>query len=135
MSFRVHAHENSWSSQMTSLRRVALKALTAVLSLSGFMACTTSARDVNLARLVERSHMTMGSELRVMIWTADEAGATFASDAVFREFDRLEALMTVWRDDSDIARLNRAAGEHPVQISPEVREVLRVARQVSEWTG
>ena len=107
----------------------------AVLCLSGVVACTTSARDVSQARLVDRSHMTMGSELHVMIWTADQAGATLASDGVFREFDRLDALMTVWRDDSEIARLNRAAGEHAVPIGPEVREVLRVARQVSEWTG
>jgi thiamine biosynthesis lipoprotein len=78
--------------------------------------------------------MTMGSELRVMIWTADEVGAASASEAVFHEFDRLEALMTVWRDDSDIQRLNAAAGDHPVRVSPEVREVLRVAREVSDWT-
>jgi FAD:protein FMN transferase len=79
--------------------------------------------------------MTMGSELHVMIWTADQAGATSASEAVFREFDRLEALMTVWSEDSEISRLNRAAGDHAVPVGPDVREVLRVARQVSEWTG
>lgn len=78
--------------------------------------------------------MTMGSELRVMVWTAHEVGAASASEAVFREFDRLEALMSVWRTGSDIDRLNAAAGEHPVRVSPEVRDVLRVARQVSEWT-
>src|SRR2546425_3620667 len=43
--------------------------------------------------------------------------------------------MSVWRDGSDIQRLNAAAGDHPVRVSPEVREVLGVARQVSDWTG
>lgn len=76
----------------------------------------------------------MGSELRLTAWTADEAPALSAFDSVFGEFDRLEALMSVWRESSDIERLNRAAGEHPVPVSIEVREVLRVARQVSEWT-
>ena len=42
--------------------------------------------------------------------------------------------MSVWREGSDILRLNAAAGEHPVAVSPDVREVLRIARQVSEWT-
>ena len=42
--------------------------------------------------------------------------------------------MSVWREGSDIQRLNAAAGEHPVPVSPEVREVLRIAHQVSEWT-
>jgi thiamine biosynthesis lipoprotein len=97
-------------------------------------ACTTTAKDAHPAALVERSHMTMGSELTVTIWTADETSAASASEAVFHEFDRLEALMTVWREDSDIQRLNRAAGDHPVRVSPEVREVLTAARRVSELT-
>jgi thiamine biosynthesis lipoprotein len=79
--------------------------------------------------------MTMGTEVTVTAWTADEAGATAAFDAVFTEFDRLDGLMSVWRAGSDITRLNAAAGEHPVAVSADVREVLGVARQVSEWTG
>jgi thiamine biosynthesis lipoprotein len=77
----------------------------------------------------------MGSELRLTAWTADEAAAAAAFDAVFLEFDRLDRLMSVWIDGSDIVRLNAAAGEHPVPVSPDVREVLLIARQVSEWTG
>jgi thiamine biosynthesis lipoprotein len=77
----------------------------------------------------------MGSELRLTAWTGDETSTLSAFDAVFQEFDRLEALMTVWRETSDIERLNAAAGEHPVPVSAEVREVLGIAHQVSEWTG
>ena len=42
--------------------------------------------------------------------------------------------MTVWRDASDIARLNAAAGDHPVAVSPETRDVLHIANQISEQT-
>ena len=77
----------------------------------------------------------MGSELRLAAWTADAAAAASAFDAVFSEFDRLESMMSVWREGSDISRLNAAAGLQPVAVSPEVREVLRTARQISEWTG
>src|SRR5262249_56791747 len=76
----------------------------------------------------------MGTEVRLTAVLSDEAAAASAFDEVFREFDRLEALMTVWRDESEIARLNREAGLHQVPVSPEVREVLLIARQVSEWT-
>jgi thiamine biosynthesis lipoprotein len=86
-------------------------------------------------RLVERTHATMGTEVTVTAWTADETAAIAAFAAVFAEFDRLDALMSVWRDGSDVTRLNEAAGQHAVAVSPEVREVLAVARQVSEWTG
>jgi thiamine biosynthesis lipoprotein len=77
----------------------------------------------------------MGADLRVAAWTDDEAEAVSAFGAVFAEFDRLDALMSIWRDGSDVQRLNAAAGEGPVSISPEVRDVLLVARRVSEWTG
>ena len=77
----------------------------------------------------------MGSELRLTAYTADEAAANRAFDEVFREFERLEALMSVWRPGSDVLRINAAAGERAVAVSPEVRETLRAARQISEWTG
>ena len=76
----------------------------------------------------------MGSDLRLSAWTA-EAGTPAAFDDVFREFDRLEALMTVWRESSDVQRINAAAGREPVAVSPDTLAVLRQARQVSEWTG
>lgn len=77
----------------------------------------------------------MGTELRVTVWTVDDARAVAGVSAVFNEFDRLDAMMSVWKDGSDILRLNAAAGEHPVPVSPETREVLRIAHQISEQTG
>jgi len=77
----------------------------------------------------------MGSELHLTAWTSDEATATAAFEAVFAEFDRLDGLMSVWRDGSDIVRLNAAAGVAPVPVSRDVREVLLDARQIGEWTG
>jgi thiamine biosynthesis lipoprotein len=76
----------------------------------------------------------MGSELRLSAWTTDETAARAAFEEVFKEFDRLEGLMSVWRKGSDVLRLNAAAGGDPVAVSPEVLEVLGLARQVSEWT-
>jgi thiamine biosynthesis lipoprotein len=76
----------------------------------------------------------MGTELTVSVWTTDDPRADVAIAAVFSEFDRLEGLMSVWKAGSDIARLNAAAGERAVPISVETREVLRIARQISEQT-
>jgi thiamine biosynthesis lipoprotein len=76
----------------------------------------------------------MGTELKVSIWTGDAAQADAGIAAVFGEFDRLDALMSVWKDGSDIARLNAAAGEHAVPIGPDTQAVLRLANQISEET-
>ena len=86
-------------------------------------------------RLVERTAAAMGSDLNLTAPAADESSANAAFDAVVREFDRLDALMSVWRPDSDVLRINEGAGTRAVRVSPEVREALHVARQVSEWTG
>jgi thiamine biosynthesis lipoprotein len=77
----------------------------------------------------------MGTELRVTVWSTDDVGAEAAVRMVFSEFDRLDAMMSVWKDGSDILRLNAAAGERAVPVSPETREVLRIAHQISEQTG
>ncbi len=76
----------------------------------------------------------MGTELRLTAWTADEPAALAAFDAVFKEFERLEALMSVWRPGSDVLRINAAAGERAVPVGTDVRDALKIARQVSEWT-
>jgi len=86
------------------------------------------------AHLVEHTHQTMGTELRVTLWTGDDVRAAAATAAVFREFDRLDAMMSVWKDGSDIVRLNAAAGRAAVPISPETRDVLHIAREISEQT-
>jgi FAD:protein FMN transferase len=86
------------------------------------------------AEIVERSRVSMGSEVHLTAWTSDERVATAAFEAVFDEFDRLDALMSVWKEGSEVERLNRAAGQMPVPIGSEMREVLSMARLASEWT-
>ena len=87
------------------------------------------------ARLVSASRLSMGSTLILTAWTADEPAAKAAFDEVFGEFTRFEQLMSTWIADSDVSRVNREAGVRPVPVSAEVRDVLKTARQMSEWTG
>jgi thiamine biosynthesis lipoprotein len=86
------------------------------------------------AALVHRSHMTMGSPLELSAWTADGPRAVAAFEQAFREVDRLDAMMSVWKPGSEVLQVNAAAGDHPVRVSPEMIEVLDIAHQVSEWT-
>jgi thiamine biosynthesis lipoprotein len=86
-------------------------------------------------RLVSRTHETMGTEVRVTAWTADERQASDAFAAVFAEFDRLDAMLSVWKPGSDVLRINAAAGEHAVQVSAETIEVLQAAHTIGGWTN
>src|SRR5262245_26169013 len=61
-------------------------------------------------QLVTRERLEMGSSLQITAWTVDEPGAVGAFEAVFAEFDRLDRMMSVWKEGSEIERLNRNAG-------------------------
>lgn len=105
-----------------------------LVGLSMLVGCGGTSSPGTAAHVVERSHVTMGTEVELTAWTADDVRAEAAFTAVFGEFDRLDAMMSVWKDGSDVLRLNAAAGDHAVPVSPETREVLRIARQVSDQT-
>jgi thiamine biosynthesis lipoprotein len=102
------------------------------LSVAIVTACGPSATTPR--HLVERTYTTMGSPLRISAWTADDSATVAAFEQVLTEFDRLDNLLSVWKPDSDVVKINQAAGDHPVSVGPETIEVLRAARQVSEWT-
>jgi thiamine biosynthesis lipoprotein len=125
-------HEPGVMMDLCNFTRIIAAAVACLIS-----GCTAARTDVPRAgseRLVERSRPAMGTELRLTAWTADETKALGAFETVFDEFDRLEQILSHWRDGSDVQRLNAAAGKHPVSVGTEIRDVLRNARQVSEWT-
>jgi len=85
-------------------------------------------------RLVERSRVSMGSQLTLTAWASDEAKAVETFEQVFREFDRLENLLSVWKDGSDVVRMNKNAGITPVPVSQDTITVLREAGEASALT-
>jgi FAD:protein FMN transferase len=76
----------------------------------------------------------MGSSVELSAWTANEAEAVAAFEGAFAEFDRLDRVLSVWKGDSDVVRVNAAAGRGPVEVSRDTLVVLRQAIQASEWT-
>lgn len=103
----------------------------ATLILAG---CSAGPSQSAGARPIERVGLAMGSELRVRVFTADPDSARSAIDAVFAEFDRLDRLLSVWRDGSDVQRINGAAGVDAITVSEDTIAVLKTAQQISEWT-
>jgi len=109
--------------------------LCATVALWLITACTKPSPSSPAPHLVEQTFLSMGTELRLTTWTANKSSANAAFEAVFQEMDRLEALLSNWRPTSDVELLNAAAGKHPIRVSSDLRDVLRTAHQVSEWTG
>jgi thiamine biosynthesis lipoprotein len=76
--------------------------------------------------------VVMGTFSRIVAIAADEATARTCIAAACAEQDRIEALMSYHRADSELARMNREAADRPVAVSKDTFEVLREARRFSE---
>jgi thiamine biosynthesis lipoprotein len=93
-----------------------------------------AAAPARAARFATRNGSAMGTEVRISVYTDDEPGALRAADAAFAEIRRIEALMTTWRDDSEVSRVNAQAGVQPVRVSDELLEVLDMAEKAARWS-
>ena len=111
------------STAMRTRRFSARGRVPALLCLAVVTACSTP-DDPDGDRLAERVGLAMGSELKVQALTSDPAAAGAAFAAVFAEFDRLDASLSVWKDGSDVLRVNAAAGVQPVSVGSDLIEVL-----------
>lgn len=68
----------------------------------------------------------MGTQMEIRLAAADAAQAERAFSAAFDAIDRVDRLMSHYKPDSDVSRLNRAAGR-PVAVAPETAACLRSA--------
>lgn len=76
----------------------------------------------------ERRLGLMGTELEVRVEAASRDAALAASEVAVRALEAAEARLSTWRDDSELARLNRAPAGTPVQLSPRLAAELRGVR-------
>lgn len=76
----------------------------------------------------------MGTEVSVYLWSDDpEAGLT-ALEAVFQEADRIDRLMSTYKDDSEISRINREAADGPVRPGEELFQLIERSLEISVLT-
>lgn len=113
-------------------------ALAAVLGLAGFAqpgAAVGPAPAPSSAMVsVERARWLMGTLCTVVVEHRDRAAALGALTAALDEIDRLEVVMSSWREDSELARLNRSAAAGPVACTAELAAVLDSALVLARQT-
>jgi len=64
-----------------------------------------------------------------------EAAARRATEAAYKEVDRLVAILSEWQPDSEVSRVNAAAGGAPVPVGPETFAVVQKAIEIGALTG
>ncbi len=108
------------------MKRIAIALIAAALL--GLAGC---ARQV----AVQRTEPVMGTDVTITVVAPTTKEGEEAIDAAMEEIKRIDRMMSLYRDDSEITRVNRAAGEHAVQVSPEMIDVVEEARKASELSG
>ena len=83
--------------------------------------------------MIVRSRPYMGTVFRISAY-GPPAEAEEAIAAAFREIDRLEHVLSEWREDSEISRINQQAGVAPVRVSDDVFAVVEAGLNVSRWS-
>jgi thiamine biosynthesis lipoprotein len=83
-------------------------------------------------RWFSRDEAIMGTAIRVELWGDDRESAEAAIDAVMDEMHRIDALMSPYKESSELSRINRDAARKPVEVSAELFELLARSIAFSE---
>lgn len=95
------------------------------------MAGTGAAPQESSSAPVSRARYLMGTVCEAVVYGNGAAGAI---DAAFDEIARLEQVLSDYRDDSALSRLNRAAGLGPVVCPPDLYDFITAAVGFSRET-
>ncbi len=83
---------------------------------------------------LERERPMLGTWVRVVARHADERVAERAVAGAFRAIAQVDAQMSIHRPDSELARVNAAAGRHAVAVSAALLGIVERARLAAEQT-
>lgn len=83
-------------------------------------------------RWFSRDEAIMGTAIHVELWSDDRAAAECAIDAVIAEMHRIDALMSPYKEDSELSRVNREAAQRPVRVCDELFMLLSRSIAFSE---
>lgn len=76
------------------------------------------------AQRLERATDAMGATFSIVLYGDDQASMNQAVDAAFNEAHRLDELLSNYRPTSEWSSINREAVAHPVEVSPELFQLL-----------
>ncbi|MFP4144179.1 MAG: FAD:protein FMN transferase [Phycisphaeraceae bacterium] len=74
----------------------------------------------------------MSTPIRVL---APEAEADRAAETVFAVFREVDARMSEWKPTSPLSKVNAAAGSEPVELPPDLMQLLHRGKTLGELTG
>lgn len=86
-------------------------------------------------RTMQKTETIMGTQVSITVVAPAAEEGERAIDAAMAEIRRFDAMMSLYKDTSEITMVNLAAGKGPVKVSSEMIEVVEHAAKISELSG
>ena len=102
-----------------------------ILPLVTALVVPAAAQDAGHAQFEGKA---MGSSLGIEVFGPDQASCDRAVKAAREEIDRLERIMTDWKQESPLMDVNRGAGTKAVAVPPELFFIVERSLKMSELT-
>jgi thiamine biosynthesis lipoprotein len=83
----------------------------------------------------KREQGIMGTVIRVELWHTDQEKANHAIQAVMNEMQRIDGLMSTYKKDSTLSRINREAAQQAVPVGRELFALISRAQYFSRLTN
>lgn len=87
------------------------------------------------AEWFRREDAIMGTRIYVELWLDDAARGAAAVDAVIASMHEVDALMSTYKPESQLSRVNARAALEPVEVDRELFDVIRASLEFSQLTG
>ena len=84
--------------------------------------------------VLKRTQMQMGTLVTITVVTSDKTIGNRAMQDGFDEIKRLEGLLSTWRADSELSRVNQEAGRQPVFVSQETADLVARSLEIVRLT-
>jgi thiamine biosynthesis lipoprotein len=84
------------------------------------------------AAWVKKTAAVMGTHIAVELWHPNKVRAEQLAQEVIDEMWRIDLLMSPFREESELSRINRLASQTPLHISQETYQLLERARHFSD---
>ena len=94
-----------------------------------------NACDIAENQPTRRTQLIMGTLVEITVSHSDADVVQTVTTQAFDEMQRIEQLMSTYIPDSEISRINRAAGKEAIPVSREVEEVIREGIYWSEQSS
>lgn len=114
--------------------RISILNLVLVLLTTALVGACVEMRVPASPMVMKRTQMHMGTLVTITAVAFDKAVGDRAMQAAFDEIKRLEQLLSTWRSDSELSRVNAQAGHQPVMVSQETLELVVRSLEIARLT-